>query len=61
MGVPPEESSGGNYPAHEVTISSLFQMGAFEVTKAQWVAVMGTTPWGEEDYHPDSPAVNLDW
>ena len=33
------------YPAHEVTISKPFYMGIYEVTQAQWKAVMGTEPW----------------
>ena len=33
------------YPAHEVTISKPFHMGIYEVTQAQWKAVMGTEPW----------------
>jgi formylglycine-generating enzyme required for sulfatase activity len=36
------------YPAHEVTISKLFYMGIYEVTQAQWKAVMGTEPWKAE-------------
>ncbi len=30
------------YPAHEVTISKPFYMGIYEVTQAQWGAVMAT-------------------
>ena len=51
-------------PAHEVTIASGFWLSRYEVTKAQWTAVMGTTPWsGEEEVleHPDSPAVYVSW
>ena len=33
------------YPAHEVTISKPFYMGIYELTQAQWKAVMGTEPW----------------
>jgi formylglycine-generating enzyme required for sulfatase activity len=36
------------YPAHEVTISKPFYMGIYEVTQAQWKAVMGTEPWKAE-------------
>ena len=36
------------YPAHEVTISKPFYMGIYEVTQAQWKAVMGTEPWMTE-------------
>lgn len=33
------------HPRHEVTISKPFYMGIYEVTKAEWKAVMGTQPW----------------
>ena len=33
---------------HEVTISKPFYMGIYEVTQAQWKAVMGTEPWKAE-------------
>ncbi|MGI9266084.1 MAG: formylglycine-generating enzyme family protein, partial [Akkermansiaceae bacterium] len=36
------------YPAHEVTISKPFYMGIYEVTQAQWKAMMGTEPWKAE-------------
>jgi formylglycine-generating enzyme required for sulfatase activity len=31
-------------PPHSVTIAEPFYMGKYEVTQAQWMAVMGTTP-----------------
>ncbi|ETA69249.1 hypothetical protein MettiDRAFT_2744 [Methanolobus tindarius DSM 2278] len=31
-------------PAHEVSIENSFYMGKYEVTQAQWKAVMGTSP-----------------
>ncbi|MCX5771550.1 MAG: formylglycine-generating enzyme family protein, partial [Candidatus Hydrogenedentes bacterium] len=36
----------------------------YELTKRQWQAVMGTTPWSGQDYvldDPDSPAVYVSW
>ena len=39
-------------------------MGRYEVTKAQWTAVLETTPWSENPYvldDPDSPAVYVAW
>jgi formylglycine-generating enzyme required for sulfatase activity len=51
-------------PVHEVTIAQNFQLGVFPVTKLQWEAVMGTTPWsGLENVleDPDSPATNVSW
>jgi formylglycine-generating enzyme required for sulfatase activity len=47
-----------------VTISQDFYLGKYEVTKAQWMAVMGITPWSEQDFvlnDPDSPAVYISW
>ena len=43
-----EEHVADEYPAHEVTISKPFYMGIYEVTQAQWKAVMGTEPWKTE-------------
>ena len=50
-------------PLHSVAISG-FQMGQTVVTKAQWEAVMNTTPWMGQafiDTDPDSPAVYISW
>ncbi len=49
---------------HQVTLTQGFWLGKYEVTKRQWEAVMGTTPWAGMDYvlnDPDSPAVWLGW
>lgn len=51
-------------PQHPVTIGQDFYLGKYEVTKAQWEAVMGTTPWSGQSYvldDPDSPAVYVSW
>ncbi len=52
-------------PQHQVEISRGFYLGKYEVTQAQWEAVMGNQPWartapaeGPRDYvveHPDHP------
>jgi formylglycine-generating enzyme required for sulfatase activity len=50
-------------PRHSVTLSG-FWMGKYELTKAQWTAVMGTAPWSEDSRvlnDPGSPAVNVTW
>lgn len=50
-------------PQHAVTVPG-FWLGKYEVTKAQWTAVMGTTPWSGQSYvlnDPDSPAVYVSW
>ena len=51
-------------PRHHVQIGFSFYMGRYEVTRAQWEAVMGTTPWQgsyapPED--PNGPAVYVSW
>ena len=46
-------------PVHSVSISEPFYMGKYEVTQAQWKAVMGTSPWSGEMYvleQADAPA-----
>ena len=66
MGSPasmPEQGSGEG-PQHEVSISKGFYLGKFEITQAQWVAVMGTAPWTKRKYvqaKPNHPAVYISW
>jgi formylglycine-generating enzyme required for sulfatase activity len=59
-----QDSYDDEDPQHEVTLTHGFWMGKYELTKAQWTAVMGTEPWSGRDYvldHPDSPAVCVNW
>jgi len=35
---------GNENPVHEVTLTQAFYLGRFEVTQAQWTAVMGSNP-----------------
>ena len=59
-----QDSFADEDPPHWVTLSSGFWMGKYELTKAQWTAVMATTPWSGQDYvldDPDSPAVCVSW
>ncbi len=65
MGSP--ESEQNRYvdegPQHAVTLNG-FWVGKYELTKRQWVAVMGTTPWAGQDYvldNLDSPAQCVSW
>ena len=46
MGAYEDEQEAGNdeYPQHEVNIDYGFWMGKYEVTQAQWEAVMGSNP-----------------
>ena len=41
-------------PTHQVTLTNAFYMGRYEVTQAQWTAVMGSNPSYEFSF-PDSP------
>ena len=44
MGRPPNEAGQGGKPQHQVTLTKGFWMGVYQVTQAQWQAVMGSTP-----------------
>ncbi|MBL8765445.1 MAG: formylglycine-generating enzyme family protein, partial [Phycisphaerae bacterium] len=51
-------------PRHPVTLTRGFWMGKYEITKAQWQSVMGTSPWGGREQvsdDPASPAVYISW
>ena len=51
-------------PQHQVTLSQGFWMAKYELTKRQWTAVMGTTPWLGQSYtldDPESPAIHVSW
>ncbi len=61
------EGEGGSYPSedprHSVTLGG-YWMAKYELTKRQWLAVMGTTPWSGQEYvldDLDSPAVFVSW
>ena len=57
------ESEGEEVPQHRVTLAKGFWMGKYEVTKAQWKAVMNTTPWtfSTDSEPPQSPASSITW
>ncbi len=38
------DCDGDEYPVHEVTLTQAFYLGRYEVTQAQWTAVMGSNP-----------------
>ncbi len=66
MGSPDSEQGRyGDETQHAVTLTKGFSMGMYEITKRQWRAVMGTSPW--EDWpsgvidDEDSPAVCISW
>jgi formylglycine-generating enzyme required for sulfatase activity len=49
----------GEQPVHQVTISEEFYMGKYEVTQAQWQAVMGSNPSGFSG--TNLPVENVSW
>jgi formylglycine-generating enzyme required for sulfatase activity len=60
MGCSPDDSQchGLETPAHQVTISP-FRIGKYEVTQAQWQAVMGENPARAKG--SDRPVANVSW
>jgi len=53
------ECADNEKPRHTVRITRAFEMGKYEVTQAQWEAVMGTNP----SYYrgPDRPVEQVSW
>jgi formylglycine-generating enzyme required for sulfatase activity len=62
MGSPDSDRNANNdeKPAHQVTISKPFYMSKYEVTQAQWKAVMGNNPSRFKD-KPEHPVENVSW
>ncbi len=48
-----------DWPQHEVTITKPFYFGVYEVTQAQWMAIMGTNPASREGIN--IPVNNVTW
>ena len=48
-------------PVHQVNINEPFYMGKFEVTQAQWKAVMGDNPSNFKDCGSNCPVENISW
>ena len=46
------EASASEKPRHRVTISKPFLIGKYEVTQAQWQAVMGASPYADPRSNP---------
>ncbi|MCX5768852.1 MAG: formylglycine-generating enzyme family protein, partial [Candidatus Hydrogenedentes bacterium] len=58
-----QDSYSDEDPQHPVSVPG-FWMAKYELTKRQWQAVMGTTPWSGQSYvlnDLDSPAVYVSW
>jgi formylglycine-generating enzyme required for sulfatase activity len=56
--------AGKELPVHDVTLSKDYYLGTYEVTQAQWKAVMGTEPWKGKIYvkeQDDCPAAHVSW
>ena len=61
MGATPEQKTDvrdDERPLHEVTLST-YAIGRYEVTQAEWVAVMGENP--SETEGDDLPVTNVSW
>jgi len=63
MGSPEDEEDRDNDegPQHRVRIARPFYMGKYEVTQAQWQAVMGENPSRFEDCGGDCPVEEVSW
>jgi formylglycine-generating enzyme required for sulfatase activity len=48
-------------PAHRVAISRPFYLGRYELTRAQWRAIMGTDPSPVPDCGDSCPVSNVSW
>jgi formylglycine-generating enzyme len=65
MGSPQEEKGRDNDEIQqEITIEKGFRMAITEVTQSQWKAIMGTTPWKNQEQVKDGehfPASFVNW
>ena len=64
MGSPSDERgrwAGGEWLPHEVTLTQGFYLGKYEVTQAQWAAVMGSNPASSYGVGNDYPAHTVSW
>lgn len=51
-------------PEHQVTIARSFALDKYEVTVAEWIAVMGQNEWNDaylRECGPQCPAIDLSW
>ncbi|MEW6238077.1 MAG: formylglycine-generating enzyme family protein [Candidatus Omnitrophota bacterium] len=63
MGSPPNEMDrqDNEGPQHQVTITKPLYFGKYEVTQAQWQAVMGNNPSLDSGVGPNYPVYNVSW
>ncbi|HVS53851.1 MAG TPA: formylglycine-generating enzyme family protein [Opitutaceae bacterium] len=59
MGSDENTGDGDESPQHKVTITQPFYLGKFEVTQAQWTALMGDNP--SEFKGPSRPVDTVSW
>jgi sulfatase modifying factor 1 len=52
---------GREWPRHKVTLTHAFYLGKYEVTQAQWRAVMGANPPCKHGVGDDYPAHSVNW
>lgn len=57
----PPWSQASEMPLHHVQFSSSFNIGKYEVTQAQWHAVMHEFPGGQPKSDPGLPVVFVSW
>lgn len=58
---PPWHTSGVESPVHTVTLNYSFHMSKFEVTQAQWFAVMNGFPQSQPSANANLPVVYVSW
>ena len=61
MGSTSSEASDDEKPMTRVRISRGFWLGKYEVTQAQWYAVMGSNPSRFDECGPDCPVESVSW
>lgn len=49
------------YPQHQVSIAQPFYLGKYEVTQAQWQALMPSIPGGQSQVGANYPVCQLSW
>ncbi len=63
MGAVDDEVGGRSLerPRHRVTFENGFWIGKYEITQAQWIAVMGSNPAREYGVGDNYPVYNVSW
>ncbi len=63
MGCPEDKRNyvGREWIPHQVTITKPFYLGKYEITQAQWEAVIGNNPAAEYGVGQDYPVYNVSW